>query len=103
DVDFAYRFANRIIVFVGGEIVADDTPEVVFHNGEVMGRAHLKQPVVMTIWEALLDKGLVSEVRKTPEHQMTDFAGEPQSEEAGKHVKEIYTPVTAEEMIACLR
>lgn len=53
DVDFAYRMADRILVFAGGEIIADGTPQEVFHKKEIMEKAHLKAPAVMTIWEAI--------------------------------------------------
>lgn len=60
DVDFAYRFADRILVFSAGEIIADGTPQEVFHKKEIMEKAHLKEPAVMTIWEALVKKGFVN-------------------------------------------
>lgn len=59
DVDFAYRYADRILVFSDGEIIADSTPQEVFHRKEIMERAHLKAPAVMTVWEALEQKGFV--------------------------------------------
>ena len=34
DVDFAYRWTDRAIVFCGGQIIADDTPLNVFRNGQ---------------------------------------------------------------------
>ncbi len=59
DVDFAYRYADRILVFSDGEIIADSTPQEVFHRKEILERAHLKPPAVMTVWEALEQKGFV--------------------------------------------
>ncbi len=59
DVDFAYRYADRILVFSDGEIIADSTPQEVFHRKEILERAHLKAPAVMTVWEALEQKGFV--------------------------------------------
>lgn len=59
DVDFAYRYADRILVFSEGGIIADGTPQEVFHRKEIMERAHLKAPAVMTVWEALEQKGFV--------------------------------------------
>lgn len=60
DVDFAYRFADRILVFADGKIIADGTPAEIFHNAEVMKTAHLKAPAVMTIWESLSLCGIVA-------------------------------------------
>lgn len=59
DVDFAYRYADRILVFSDGRIIADGTPQEVFHRKEIMERAHLKAPAIMTVWEALEQKGFV--------------------------------------------
>lgn len=46
DVDFAYRWAERIIVFSDGEIIGDDTPENIFRDKELLNRANLKVPSV---------------------------------------------------------
>ncbi|MCD7836371.1 MAG: energy-coupling factor ABC transporter ATP-binding protein [Lachnospiraceae bacterium] len=54
DVDFAYRFADRIIVMCGGEIIADGTPDEIFSMEEILKTAHLKVPAVLTIWRALI-------------------------------------------------
>lgn len=59
DVDFAYRYADRILVFSDGGIIANGTPQEVFHKKEIMERAHLKAPAIMTVWEALEQKGFV--------------------------------------------
>lgn len=61
DVDFAYRFAQRIIVFYKGEIIADDTAENVFCNNEVLSKSHLKQPTLLQIQQMLLQKGLLKQ------------------------------------------
>ncbi|RKI43156.1 ABC transporter ATP-binding protein [bacterium D16-51] len=59
DVDFAYRFADRVLVFSDGCLIADGTPQEIFNLEEVMERAHLKKPSVMVIWEALIKARLV--------------------------------------------
>lgn len=60
DVDFAYRFADRILVFAGGSLIADGTPLEIFCKDEVMKQAHLRKPSMMTIWEALIDAQIVT-------------------------------------------
>lgn len=60
DVDFAYRYADRILVFSDGELIADGTPADIFHREKIMERAHLKQPEMLVIWEALRAAGLVA-------------------------------------------
>lgn len=66
DVDFAYRFADRILVFSEGRLIADGTPADIFHKKDVMERAHLKEPAMMTIWEALVAAQLVTEQTTCP-------------------------------------
>lgn len=60
DVDFAYRWAERILVFADGEIIGDDIPENIFRNKELLGRANLKVPAVFTIYEALKARGVLN-------------------------------------------
>lgn len=60
DVDFAYRFADRIVVFCDGKPIADEIPRVIFGMEEIMQQAHLKKPAILEIWEALIAAGYVS-------------------------------------------
>ncbi len=66
DVDFAYRFADRVLVFSNGCLIADGSPQEIFRQGEIMERAHLKKPTVMAIWEALRKAKLVEEQGEYP-------------------------------------
>ncbi len=58
DVDFAYRWAERVVVFCGGRIIADGTPLSVFQNEEVVQKANLKRPMMLDIYETLKERGL---------------------------------------------
>lgn len=53
DIDFAWRWAERIVVFHQGEIVADDIPEKIFRNEELLKRTSLKKPVIYKMTEIL--------------------------------------------------
>lgn len=66
DVDFAYRFAGRILVFAKGRIIADGTPADIFRRKEIMEQAHLKEPSMMTIWQALVEAGVVEDRETYP-------------------------------------
>lgn len=59
DVDFAYRFADRILVFAGGRIIADGTPEAVFAADEILSKASLKKPVLLELYQYLIEKKLI--------------------------------------------
>jgi len=46
DVDFAYRFATRGIVFSSGKIIADGDIEKVFESEAILSQAGLKKPLL---------------------------------------------------------
>jgi len=56
DVDFAYKWAERIIVFAGGEIIADDTPVNIFTSEEILKKAGLSKPVLLQVYEIIKEK-----------------------------------------------
>ena len=59
DVDFAYRWAERVIVFCQGKVIADDTPLRVFKQEEILKKANLKHPVLFDVYDILREKGMV--------------------------------------------
>lgn len=59
DVDFAYRFAERILVFYNGKLIADDIPEVIFSNEELLKKTNLKKPAIMEFCELLQNKNIL--------------------------------------------
>ena len=61
DVDFVYRWAERVLVFEGGRILADGAPEEIFRDSQVLKKAHLKKPVLLEVTELLVRKGLLGE------------------------------------------
>lgn len=60
DADFAYRWADRILVFCGGRIIADGTPLEIFQDKEVLWQAHLKEPAMLTVYQSLAEFGMVA-------------------------------------------
>jgi cobalt/nickel transport system ATP-binding protein len=66
DVDFAYRWAERAVVFCGGEIIADDTPLRVFQNEEVLKKANLKRPMMLDVYETLTKNNILEKEEKYP-------------------------------------
>jgi cobalt/nickel transport system ATP-binding protein len=53
DVDFAYRFAKRVIVFHQGEIIADADIESIFADVDVLAKTGLKKPSIYAAAELL--------------------------------------------------
>lgn len=53
DVDFAWRWANRVLVFHNGCLEQDALPEEVFQNKELLARCGLEQPMLWQVAQAL--------------------------------------------------
>ena len=59
DVDFAYRWADRIVVFDQGKILADGGVREVFLQQRLLEQAHLKKPVLLAVYEILQRQGVI--------------------------------------------
>ncbi|MCB2289226.1 ATP-binding cassette domain-containing protein [Clostridium sp. CS001] len=66
DVDFAYRWAERVIVFCEGKIIADGTPLEIFKNKPILKQANLKQPTMLEVYELLVEKHLLEDANVYP-------------------------------------
>lgn len=66
DVDFAYRWAERVLVFCRGKIIADGTPLEIFKNKEILKQANLKQPTMLEVYESLVKKHLLQDAKAYP-------------------------------------
>ncbi|NCB62901.1 MAG: ABC transporter ATP-binding protein [Clostridia bacterium] len=49
DVDFAWRWAERVLVFHAGTLQADGTPEDIFGDGELLSRCGLQRPILYEV------------------------------------------------------
>ena len=56
DVNFAYRFAPRAIVFSQGEIIADSDIDEVFASAETLEKAGLKKHLLYDAFECVRDR-----------------------------------------------
>ena len=72
DVDFAYRWAERVLVFHQGKIIADDTPLRVFHQEELLKKANLRHPMLYDVCEILKKKGIIPDGEMYPKN-MEEF------------------------------
>lgn len=66
DVDFAYRFADRAVIFSGGCIIADGPVMEVFEDEQVLNQANLKKPVLLEIFNSLVKHGVLKEGGNCP-------------------------------------
>ncbi|SHN88001.1 energy-coupling factor ABC transporter ATP-binding protein [Desulfitobacterium chlororespirans] len=68
DVDFTYRWAERVLVFCGGKIIADGTPLEIFCNLEILKQANLKQPAMLEVYKLLVDKKILPDTQAYPKN-----------------------------------
>jgi len=66
DVDFAYRFAARAIVFSRGEVISDAGIEEVFASEAVLLKAGLKKPLLYAAAELLANRFPGNEAARKP-------------------------------------
>lgn len=72
DVDFAYRWADRILVMVQGKLIADDIPGVLFEREDILQKAHLKKPVLLQVYN-ILSKAHTTFDRQKPPRSLQEF------------------------------
>ncbi|CUU49557.1 energy-coupling factor ABC transporter ATP-binding protein [Clostridium beijerinckii] len=66
DVDFTYRWAERVLVFNEGKIIADGLPIEIFQNKEILKQANLKQPTLLEVYESLIEKNILKDIKSYP-------------------------------------
>ena len=66
DVDFAYRWADRAVIFAGGRIIADGPVQEVFKDDEVLNQANLKRPVLLEVYNSLVRHHVLEEAMVCP-------------------------------------
>ncbi len=66
DVDFTYRWAERVLVFNEGKIIADGAPLEIFQNVEILNAANLKQPTLLEVYESLVENQLLKDIKAYP-------------------------------------
>jgi len=59
DVDFAYRFASRLLVFADGELIGDGAPDELFQDETLTRKANLKKPAMLRLREILAKRGVL--------------------------------------------
>ncbi|MFW2487934.1 energy-coupling factor ABC transporter ATP-binding protein [Clostridium chromiireducens] len=74
DVDFTYRWAERVLVFCEGKIIADGSPMEIFKNKEILKKANLKQPTLLEVYESLVEKQILKDTKAYPK-SIQEFKG----------------------------
>lgn len=63
DADFSFRLADRVIVLYEGRLVAEGSAEDVFSQPEILSKAGLVKPVLMRVYEQLLEYSYIEGCR----------------------------------------
>lgn len=59
DMDFALRWADRVVVMQAGRVLADGAPAAVLTRSDVLAQAHLQPPLLVQVYEMLRARGIV--------------------------------------------
>lgn len=66
DVNYAYGWADEVVVIHDGKVLMHDEPRKVFHNKEVLSKANLETPTVLEFYDRLVAKGIIHSAKETP-------------------------------------
>ncbi|ATY84234.1 energy-coupling factor ABC transporter ATP-binding protein [Kyrpidia spormannii] len=58
DVDFAYAWADWVVIMHAGRVLAEGLPKDVFSDTDILKRVSLTKPVLWRVWEELNKAGL---------------------------------------------
>lgn len=66
DVDYAYRWADEVVLFHEGKVLLQGETQFVFGQREILEKTHLKQPAVLEMFGHLCQKGILEQGQKQP-------------------------------------
>lgn len=66
DVDYAYRWADEVVLFHEGKVLLQGETQFVFGQRELLEKTHLKQPAVLEMFGHLCQKGILEQGLKPP-------------------------------------
>ena len=66
DMDFAYRWAERLVVFCDGQIIADGSPVDILADNAIREKANLRKPMMLDVYEAMVGHGFSSSAGDHP-------------------------------------
>ena len=66
DIDYAYRWADEIVLMHEGRVLRQGTPEAVCADRAALREAGLEPPSVLRLWECLQDKGMINRTDRHP-------------------------------------
>ena len=66
DIDYAYGWADEIVLMHEGRVLRQGTPEAVCSDRAALREAGLEPPSVLRLWECLQEKGMISRTDRHP-------------------------------------
>lgn len=66
DVNYAYEWADEVILFHEGKVLSHGVPEDVFENQSALALTNLEQPAVLQLFDRLCKKKILKPDLKTP-------------------------------------
>lgn len=71
DVDYAYEWADEVLLFHEGKVLMHGTPAQVFSNRGVLKQTNLEPPAVLELFESLCRKGILKSSLPLPKNLNT--------------------------------
>lgn len=71
DVNYAYEWADQIMLFHEGKVLMHGTPEQVFTNKAALAQTNLKPPAVLELFDSLCKKGILKTGLPLPKNLKT--------------------------------
>lgn len=59
DVDYAYGWADEVVLFHKGRVLLDGSPEAVFSNSAALETTNLKKPAALRLFQDLTESGIL--------------------------------------------
>ena len=66
NVDYAYQWADQVLLFHRGKLLSQGTPEQVFRQKDLLQKTNLEAPGVLQIFDSLQQKRILPPDLKTP-------------------------------------
>lgn len=66
DADYAYAWADEVVLMHEGRVLCKGEPETVFRNQEALQKTNLEEPAVLRLYEKLCQKGIAGPGKGSP-------------------------------------
>ena len=71
DVNYAYEWADEVILFESGKVMMQGSPRQVFSDKEILKKTNLEPPMVLEFFESLCRKGILDDSLPAPKNLRT--------------------------------